>query len=318
MAHRLRPSRRDKFRRPMIRTRCQSSVDEPTSGSPDLQSSLVSISNGQEQSEQPSQIQISGHLDPQDPALVFNNDLLPDHTLSNGLTWPISRSPGQQLSTLSTPGAESSVPRYKSANREAGYLGDTGFMQMYSPEAHLASANPPIPSTQEDNRVQFHDLPPPEIQQSYLETYFEYCFPWGPVLDVDDVQTDLARSPLLVNALSLAGSRVRPPLIEHTEPVVYYDRAKRLFYNDDEPNLITSLQAIILLYWWSPRAPTVVHRDSTWWWTGIAIRQAQQLGLHRQPKPDQPAPGGASPGLLRRIWWTLFVSHCLPVPFCLV
>lgn len=238
------------------------------------------------------------------PNLHFNNEPLPTGTMSSDLTWPDQGDHGQELPALSI--AASATSHTATTTREAGYLGETGFMQMYSPEAHLASACPPVTSTHEDNGLD--DLPPPEIQQSCLETYFEYCFPWCPVLDRDNIQHDLSRSPLLVNALSLTGSRVQPPLVPHAEPVVYYDRAKRLFNNDKEPNWITCLQAIILLYWWSPRAPTVVHRDSTWWWTGVAIRQAQQLGLHCEPKPGQSITGGASYGLRRRIWWTLFVS----------
>jgi hypothetical protein len=51
-----------------------------------------------------------------------------------------------------------------------------------------------------------------------------------------------------------------------------------------------------------------VHKDAAWWWTGIAIKYAQQVGLHREPKNVQDVGGEAMQGLRRRIWWTLFVS----------
>ncbi|KAJ5900647.1 uncharacterized protein N7473_004717 [Penicillium subrubescens] len=51
-------------------------------------------------------------------------------------------------------------------------------------------------------------LPDPNLQQSFAETYFEYCHPWCPVLDRDSHGEDLMRSPLLVNALALVGSHV--------------------------------------------------------------------------------------------------------------
>lgn len=48
--------------------------------------------------------------------------------------------------------------------------------------------------------------------------------------------------------------------------------------------------------------------DTVWWWTGVTIRQAQQLGLHREPKPAQGPLAGEAPGLRKRIWWKWFAS----------
>lgn len=54
-------------------------------------------------------------------------------------------------------------------------------------------------------------------------------------------------------------------------------------------------------------SPHTVHKDAAWWWTGLAIKYAQQLGLHREPKSAEDVGGTAMQGLRRRIWWTLFV-----------
>jgi hypothetical protein len=99
------------------------------------------------------------------------------------------------------------------------------------------------------------NLPPIELQQSFAETYFNYCWPWCPVLDKQtfDSQTDGSASHLLINALALLGMQVRPPIMQHARAKDYYDRAKMLFYLDEESNPLVSLQSIMLFYWWAPR-----------------------------------------------------------------
>lgn len=63
-----------------------------------------------------------------------------------------------------------------------------------------------------------------------------------------------------------------------------------------------------------PKSPDVVHKDSAWWWTGLAIKYAQQLGLHREPKGLRDVSESHAQGLQRRIWWTLFVSRLAGKP----
>ena len=99
------------------------------------------------------------------------------------------------------------------------------------------------------------DLPPLELQESFGETYFDYCWPWCPVLDERTLRNRMDNSPsaLLINALALLGTRIRPPIVRHAEAAEYYDRAKMLFYTDQETDPIVSLQSIMLFYWWAPR-----------------------------------------------------------------
>ncbi|KAL4877818.1 fungal-specific transcription factor domain-containing protein [Aspergillus karnatakaensis] len=163
-------------------------------------------------------------------------------------------------------------------------------------------------------------LPNPDLQQSFVETYLEYCLPWCPVLDRDQLNIDeLSQSPLLVNALAIVGSHIQPPVMPHDGPASYYERARNLFYNDSEPDVVRSLQAVSLFYWWSPRPPSILHRHSSWWWTSVVIRHCQQLGVHQQPSPG---PGLASSQhnhpanhrshlIRRRIWWTAFARERL-------
>lgn len=144
-------------------------------------------------------------------------------------------------------------PPTHASSTAVGYLGDDGIHAIFEQDARkLAStsqggnAPPFVPTT---------DLPPVELQQSFAETYFEYCWPWCPVLDKGTFwdSSDASPSPLLLNALALLGSRIRPPLIEHATAGEYYNRAKMLFYTDQESNPMVCLQAMMLFYWWAPR-----------------------------------------------------------------
>ncbi|KAL5335078.1 fungal-specific transcription factor domain-containing protein [Aspergillus crustosus] len=163
-------------------------------------------------------------------------------------------------------------------------------------------------------------LPSLDLQQSFVETYLEYCLPWCPVLDRDQLNIEeLSQSPLLVNALAIVGSHIQPPVMPHDGPATYYERARNLFYNDSESDVVRSLQAVSLFYWWSPRPPSILHRHSSWWWTSVVIRHCQQLGVHQQPSPG-PGPASSQHNhpanhrshlIRRRIWWTAFARERL-------
>jgi hypothetical protein len=99
------------------------------------------------------------------------------------------------------------------------------------------------------------EIPPHELQHSFAETYFEYCWPWCPIFDKAAFWTDFDQSPsrLLTNALALLGTQVRPPIMQHAKAAEYYDRAKIIFYTDQESDPLVCLQSIMLFYWWAPR-----------------------------------------------------------------
>ncbi|KAJ5825862.1 hypothetical protein N7474_003000 [Penicillium riverlandense] len=151
----------------------------------------------------------------------------------------------------------------------------------------------------------------PDLRQSFTETYFEYCYTWCPVINRTTVSRELAESPLLDNAIAIVGSHVRPPLIPQAGPAVYYDRARRLFYDEDEENLITTLKAVSLFYWWAPRPPSVVHKHSSWWWTSVVIRHAQQAGFYRESAAEMARHDDIELCIRRRIWWTAFARERL-------
>lgn len=136
---------------------------------------------------------------------------------------------------------------------------DSGFQYVYGPENSLDARDQEQSSAKPPSLL--HELPGPDLQQSFLESYFDYCYSWCPVIDRATASYEVSRSPMLANAIALAGSHLKPPIIAHDGPGVYYDRARKIFYEDEEADSLTSLKALCLFYWWSPRPPTTVHRQ---------------------------------------------------------
>lgn len=212
-----------------------------------------------------------------------------------------------QLGAVRSAERSVSVSSPQSARNKSSetYLGESGFLQVYTQEHRdYTAAQDPGPR---EGSLSL-DLPGADLLQSFSETYFQSCYSFCPVLDNETLASDLARSPLLTNALALTASHIQPPVIPSTKSATYYSRAKQMFYNDGEEDPITCLQAICLFYWWSPRPSSHAQRDAAWWWNGVAVRQAQQIGLHRELRAGHPNTVVANRGLRRRIWWTLFVS----------
>jgi hypothetical protein len=185
---------------------------------------------------------------------------------------------------------------------------DTGFLQVYRPEDEQTARELALEATQEPKQQHINSLPQ-ELLESFAETYWDYCYPWCPILDPDTVDQELTDSPLLANALALAASHIRPPLVQHEGPRKYYEKARSMFYNDEEPNTLTALKALSLFYWWAPRAPSTPHRHSSWWWSSLIIRTAQQMNVHREPSETDSVRDSSQLSLRRRLWWTVFVSH---------
>ncbi|KAK1828926.1 hypothetical protein QBC39DRAFT_288531 [Podospora conica] len=187
---------------------------------------------------------------------------------------------------------------------------DTGFLHVFGPETNAEAEQKELEATLEfgyspaDARQQ-------ELQQIYADTYIEFCYTWAPVLNVDTIHQDTLRSPLLANALAVAGSHIRPPLLPHDGPAAYYKRATSIFYHDEDSGGLATLQAVALFYWWAPRSIAVAHRHSSWWWTSVLIRHAQQENLHREPGPGHPLRDVLDLSLRRRIWWTAFARERL-------
>lgn len=191
--------------------------------------------------------------------------------------------------------------------QEQGYLGQSGFMPIFS---QRAQSNPSLAHSSLHGLDVSALTVPRVLQQSYTETYLEFCFPWCPVLEQKDLLAHgpFADSVLLQQALALLGSIINPPRLQHASSQTYYERMKMLFYRNHERNSLVRIIAITLVYWWSAGPPNLVSMDSQYWWNSVAVRMAQEIGLHREVAPDHVFRPGETASLRRRVWWTLFVS----------
>lgn len=108
--------------------------------------------------------------------------------------------------------------------------------------------------------VQIISSLPPILQECYLETFLEYCYPWCPILDQQDLSTyfKVGGSILLQHAMALVGILMRPPILQHDSSSSHYDKAKMLFYGNHEPSPLIRIMAVMLFYWWSACPPSVV------------------------------------------------------------
>lgn len=158
-------------------------------------------------------------------------------------------------------------------------------------------------------------LPGHTTRETLFENFWTYCYPWDPVLERSHLVavTMAESSPILVNAILLAGSRMSPvsPPSSSPEPPAsshdFYNRAKTLFYLDLERDPLNLLMAVSLLHWFDPHGSAGVTSSNTaTFWIRAAVGLAQQMGFHRQKTavPDE--------GLRRRIFWALVVSTVLP------
>lgn len=200
-----------------------------------------------------------------------------------------------------TPGQSST-----SDSDRAAYLGESGYMSIFT---HDVADDEDILRRQDQHVDKHPTRLPPVLQESYVDTYFEYCYTWCPILDRDNMQTcpEFSLSTLLREALGILGSQLKPPLIKHPPPDVHFRHFRRLFYDNHETQPLVRICAVMLLYWWSAGPPNVVSIDTNWWWMGAAIRLAQEIGLNRERSVDYAMRPGETDGLRRRIWWTLFV-----------
>ncbi|KAG8631567.1 hypothetical protein KVT40_000707 [Elsinoe batatas] len=187
---------------------------------------------------------------------------------------------------------------------------DTGYLQIFNQENQLEADIVDMQATFE-LRPDVFDPQQQELNQTFIETYWDECYCWAPVLDMKTIGQEMAKSPLVANSVAIVGSHVRPPLVQHQGPAAYYDRARTLFYNDEEADTLTALKSLCLFYWWAPRSTATIHRHSSWWWTSVIIRHAQQMGIHREPAEGHPLRHRLDLSLRRRIWWTVFARERL-------
>ncbi|OCT44836.1 putative fungal specific transcription factor [Cladophialophora carrionii] len=145
------------------------------------------------------------------------------------------------------------------------------------------------------------DLPQRSVLASLIDCYFEYCSGWVPILEpaaVEEVQST-GSSPLLLNALLLAGSRVTSNDLLAALAEDFYRKARLLFILGHERDALNSIIAVTLLQWYNPTGPERISTSTSGFWVRISAGLAYQTGLHKEPVAAKDR------GLRRRLWWAI-------------
>ncbi|KAK3044162.1 hypothetical protein LTS18_002016, partial [Coniosporium uncinatum] len=119
---------------------------------------------------------------------------------------------------------------------------------------------------------QVFDLPPRPLRESILDSFWKRCWPWTPIVERAWVEgkTHDQVSPLLMQAMLLAGSRVSPTPSAQSIAAECYRKAKTLFYLGAEKDPITILVSTCLLFWMNPEGPEHISIDTSGFWLRLA------------------------------------------------
>ena len=192
----------------------------------------------------------------------------------------------------------------------------SGHMKRYSylaPDKFAAQERSEIqyaaePASQSTSRVldlqQALEMPSRRaVRESLIESFWTYCYPWDPTVEKAELVGSPPErlSPLLLQAVFLAGSRASSALTTIATPEGYYSRAKTLFYLNQEEDPLTLIKAVSLLHWYNPHGPERISTDTATFWCRTAVNLAQQMGLHHNQRRVQ------DESLRRRVWWSLVV-----------
>lgn len=148
------------------------------------------------------------------------------------------------------------------------------------------------------------------LRRALFDAFYQHVYTIYPIVEAEElIDPDRHMMPKVLRlAICLAGSLMRR--ISSTEELrlssSLYCEVKHVISlqeDGDDEDHVALLKAICLMSCWSLRPPYVVSLGGPWHWTGLAIRLAMQMGLHREETycrlPDA--------GSLRRVWWHLVV-----------
>ncbi|KAL2696329.1 hypothetical protein AAEP93_002743 [Penicillium crustosum] len=208
------------------------------------------------------------------------------------------------------------LPSPESTRDEAQPKQQTGFIAAHSVLAFHELTQPTVSEGSISQSLRVRDailsateaeiLPVPALRRALTDAFFEQVFHNYAIISQEDVSSSHS-SILLQQAVCLSGSLTRHgPESMHLAHTLY-EKVKTLLYLDYETDNLTTLKALCLLSCWSVKPPDKISLDGPWYWTGVAIRLALQMGLHREStyldNPHAPC--------LRRIFWHLHTADKL-------
>ncbi|KAK1450057.1 hypothetical protein CMEL01_07393 [Colletotrichum melonis] len=153
--------------------------------------------------------------------------------------------------------------------------------------------------------TQADTLPAPSLRKALTDAFFEFAFPYFPVVDADDLSRGES-SILLQQAVCLVGSLMRHDPSSMALSYSLYEKIETLIHVEFEKDNVFLLKTLCLLSCWAPASPYLVTLHGPWHWTGMAVRLAVQMGIHTQSSYREKDNSGS----LRRIFWHLIVRFC--------
>lgn len=195
----------------------------------------------------------------------------------------------------------------KSLGEEETYMGREEYLPGSVPgdkNETPAHANPASSSADKEmlRPQNAFQLPPKVVRDGLVDSFMQFCDPWTPIVEQDWLDEEQSPSPLLLQAVFLAGSRVSSAPLVYASSEEFYRRAKLLFFFGSEGNPLISVVAATLLQWYNPVGPETISTDTSGFWIRTAGAIAFQMGLHKELPPH-----ARNRTLRRRLWWTLVV-----------
>ncbi|KAH7016757.1 fungal-specific transcription factor domain-containing protein [Ilyonectria destructans] len=163
-------------------------------------------------------------------------------------------------------------------------------------------------------------LPSLDCQDALLWSFFEYVYPFMPILDLDLFLQVVSNqdgkagqvSLLLFQAVLFAGTaHVKLEYLRNAgfttrkqAGKAFFQRVRFLYDFNTESDHLVLVQALLLMSLWYESPEN--HRN-TWNWIDVSISQAFAAGLHQDPSNSKSPDPPRVQHLRRRIWWTCFM-----------
>ncbi|KAK1517724.1 uncharacterized protein CCOS01_11981 [Colletotrichum costaricense] len=131
--------------------------------------------------------------------------------------------------------------------------------------------------------TQADTLPAPSLRKALTDAFFEFAFPYFPVVDADDLSRGES-SILLQQAVCLVGSLMRHEPSSMTLSYSLYEKIETLIHVEFEKDNAFLLKTLCLLSCWAPASPYLVTLHGPWHWTGMAVRETLMVACWGRPR----------------------------------
>ncbi|KAG0227452.1 hypothetical protein BGW41_003811 [Actinomortierella wolfii] len=155
------------------------------------------------------------------------------------------------------------------------------------------------------------ELPPQEEMNMLLNLYFRYMYPFAPMFvrkrfmeDHHKKRPDLSQI-LILNAIFCNACWYSDDPAVKQDSTKYFNRAKIILDETYHVSRISTVQALLLM---SHHQYAVGNYSGGWLYTGMAIRIAHDIGLHRQ---DIETLEPIEAETRKRVWWAVYIADRL-------